>query len=209
MQEACRKICEILSFFTGLIIDLDIPKNINLPENFIIISNHQSLVDIPIIINSLLNHNIRFVAKKSLKYKIPSISLYLRIGKHAFVGRHDNFKETINEMEKISVLTKTDKVCLCIFPEGTRSKNGNLGEFHSAALKLICRLTDIPVVSIALDGGFNFSNIYSLINESSKFSYKLKVLSIYPKPKGKTEVNDLISKIKIEIDNQLKIWRNN
>ena len=139
MQVACRKICEILSFFTGLIIDLDIPKNINLPENFIIISNHQSLVDIPIIINSLLNHNIRFVAKKSLKYKIPSISLYLRIGKHAFVGRHDNFKETINEMEKISVLTKTDKVCPCIFPEGTRSKDGNLGEFHSAALKLICR----------------------------------------------------------------------
>ena len=111
-------------------------------------------------------------------------------------------------MEKISVLTKTDKVCPCIFPEGTRSKDGNLGEFHSAALKLICRLTDIPIVSIALDGGFNFSNIYSLINESSKFSYKLKVLSVYPKPKDKTEVNNLISKIKIEIDNQLKIWRN-
>jgi len=207
-QDKCERLCNMLSFFSGLKFEIEIPDNLILPENFIIISNHQSLADIIIIGNSFKNHNIKFIAKKSLKYKVPLISIYLRAGKHAFVSAGTNFKETIKEMQNLAALTKVDKVCPVIFPEGTRSKDGKLGEFHSAAVKLICRLTDLPVVSVALDGGFNFSNIHSFINASSDISYKLKVMSIYPKPKGKTEVNNLMRDIKEEINTQLTAWRN-
>lgn len=198
--------CNMLSFFTGLKFEIDMPDY--LPDNFIIISNHQSLADIIIIVNAFKKYNVKFIAKKSLKYRIPLISIYLRVGKHAFVSQKNNFRKTINEIEKMVELTKKENVCPVIFPEGTRSKDGKLGNFHSAALKLICRMTNLPIVSVALDGGFNFSNVYGFINASSKITYRIKALSVYPNPNGKEEVNKLILNIKEEINSQLENWRN-
>jgi 1-acyl-sn-glycerol-3-phosphate acyltransferase len=205
-EHKCTAGCRMLSFFSGLKFDIEL-KN-NLPENFIIISNHQSLADIIIIGYAFKEYNVKFVAKKSLKYNAPLISIYLRTGKHAFVGQRDNFKTTIKEFEKLAALAESNKVCPVIFPEGTRSRDGKLGVFHSAALKLICRFTDLPIVSVALDGGFNFSNIYGFINASSKITYRLKVLNVYSSPEDKAGVNTLIDKIRTEIDLQLSKWRN-
>ena len=200
---------KLLRYFTCISFKTDIPDYINLPENFVIICNHQSLVDIPFVFFTLPDHVIKFVAKKSLSKYIPLISICLRTGKHAIINQKRGFQKTKLELLKLSKLARTDNICPLIFPEGTRSKTGKLGKFHSAAFRILCKHSKLPILSIALDGGHYLSHLYNVFNISSNIELKLKILSVHNHPKDKTETDSLLEKIREEIESQLSIWKNN
>ncbi len=115
-------------------------------RGFVLVANHASLADI--ICLFCLGRHFKWLAKKSL-FKIPvfgwSMSLMryipLERGKHGSI--RDSFEEARRWLEQdVSVL---------IFPEGTRSKSGKLGEFKNGAFKLAI-LTGKPIVPIVIQG---------------------------------------------------------
>ena len=64
-----------------------------------------------------------------------------------------NLKEMDNSwIEKAVELIKKGESVL-IFPEGKLSKDGTLGEFHPGFL-MLARLTDVPVIPLAISGGY-------------------------------------------------------
>ena len=58
-----------------------------LPEQFIVIANHQSLLDIPVFMNFFSDKDVRFVAKDNLSRHIPLVSEMLRNQEHCMVPR--------------------------------------------------------------------------------------------------------------------------
>ena len=64
-----------------------------LPRVFLIVSNHQSLADIPAVTVCFPRHPVRFVAKRELRRGIPYISRSLRFGRSALVSRTRDFGE--------------------------------------------------------------------------------------------------------------------
>ena len=58
-----------------------------LPENFIIISNHQSLLDIPVYMKFLKGRDLRFIAKDALGRHVPLVSEMLRAQQHCLIPR--------------------------------------------------------------------------------------------------------------------------
>ena len=72
-----------------------------LPERFLLVTNHQSLADIAILVCAFPGHDLKYAAKKELKYGIPSVSLGLRLGNHAFVNRRGGFGETMRSLSHI------------------------------------------------------------------------------------------------------------
>ena len=58
-----------------------------LPEQFMIISNHQSLFDIPAFMNFFREKELRFVAKDNLSRHIPLVSEMLRAHRHCMIPR--------------------------------------------------------------------------------------------------------------------------
>ncbi|MCB0332922.1 MAG: 1-acyl-sn-glycerol-3-phosphate acyltransferase [Bdellovibrionales bacterium] len=118
----------------------------------ILVSNHQSMYDIPCLVWFLRQHHPRFIAKKELTKYIPSISFALRHCNHLLIDRDDPH----SAVEQITSYAKTveqNRTTICIFPEGTRAKDAKMKRFKSRGLETL--LKEIPsalVVPIALDG---------------------------------------------------------
>ena len=114
-----------------------LPKDVPI----IIISNHQSMWDIPTLIWKFRAHRPKFVAKKELAKGIPSISYNLRHGGSVAIDRKDR-KGSILKIKNFAKLVKENSFAVCIFPEGTRSRNGKIKPFKVAGVKTI--MDEIP-----------------------------------------------------------------
>lgn len=120
----------------------------------IIIANHQSFFDIPLFIWHLRRYHPRFVAKKSLRHGIPSVSLVLRTGGSALIDR-SNAKQALPQITALGRLVIERGCGACIFPEGTRARDGLMKPFKSAGVKALLEASPgVPVVPVAIDGAW-------------------------------------------------------
>jgi 1-acyl-sn-glycerol-3-phosphate acyltransferase len=113
---------------------------------YVIISNHQSLLDI-LIINSLL-YKYKWVSKIE-NFKVPIIGWYLNMARYITVDRG-------NEESKTGMLDKSynclkNKTSIMIFPEGTRSTESEIGFFKRGAFQLAIQ-ANTPILPILIDG---------------------------------------------------------
>lgn len=111
---------------------------IKLPNDrpVIIVSNHQSMFDIPLIIWYLRNLKPKFISKKSLGKGIPSISFNLRHGGNALIDRKDP-EQSIPTLKKFGKFIHENKFAAVIFPEGTRSRDGHPKKFAQTGMKIL------------------------------------------------------------------------
>jgi len=121
---------------------------INPRQPYVFMVNHQSNIDIPVLIQSLTAHQLRWIAKKELLW-IPFFGWALWASKHILVDRADprsaakSFK-TAGERIRVGL-------SVVVFPEGTRSRNGSLLEFKKGGLLLALK-TGTPIVPVTING---------------------------------------------------------
>jgi 1-acyl-sn-glycerol-3-phosphate acyltransferase len=111
-----------------------IPKGVPI----IFVSNHQSLYDIIGMIWFLRKFHPKFVSKKELGKGVPSVSYNLRHGGSVLIDRKDP-KQAISVIKMLSEYIELHKRSAVIFPEGTRSRNGNPKKFSETGLKMLCK----------------------------------------------------------------------
>ncbi|WP_306012797.1 MULTISPECIES: lysophospholipid acyltransferase family protein [unclassified Allomuricauda] len=104
----------------------------------IIVTNHQSMYDIPPIIWYMRKNHPKFVSKIELGKGIPSVSYNLRHGGSALINRKDP-KQSIAELQKLGKYIETNNRSAVIFPEGTRSRNGVPKPFRTTGLKVMMK----------------------------------------------------------------------
>jgi 1-acyl-sn-glycerol-3-phosphate acyltransferase len=111
-------------------------------ETYIFIANHQSIYDIPVIFASL-PYQLRIIAKESLG-RFPFLGWHLVRAGHLLVDRSNPDRAGIlNRWRRLVA----DRVSLIIFPEGTRSPDGEMGRFKAGSflLALEAGLTIVPL----------------------------------------------------------------
>ncbi|RNC88266.1 MAG: 1-acyl-sn-glycerol-3-phosphate acyltransferase [Winogradskyella sp.] len=109
------------------------PHKIATGRPVIIVSNHQSMYDIPPLIWYLRKHHVKFVSKKELGKGIPSISYNLRHGGSVLIDRKDA-KQALKAIEDFAKRIVENNWAAVIFPEGTRSRDGNPKPFKTNGL---------------------------------------------------------------------------
>ncbi len=124
-------------------------ENISPDATYVIVSNHQSLVDI-LVAFTLFTH-FKWVSKAEL-FSIPFIGWNMHLNQ--YVGLKRGHKDSIRTMYKAceSHLKRNSSVYL--FPEGTRSATGKLRPFKEGAFVLAKRL-NIPILPIVINGSKN------------------------------------------------------
>ena len=123
-----------------LAIRVKVENEYELPLNttLVFVSNHQGIFDIPPIISTFKKHHPKFVSKIELGKGIPSISYNLRKGGAALIDRKDG-KQAIATLVDFAKNINKNKWSAVIFPEGTRSRNGNSKSFAPSGLKIITK----------------------------------------------------------------------
>ena len=122
-------------------------------RNYIFASNHASLIDIPLLLIAVNRYTV-FIAKSELS-KIPIFKSILDKAGFIFVDRKNNdsaVKSMNNLIEDIKKIPRS----VAIFPEGTRTSDGNLLPFKKGAA-IFAINTDIPVVPVAISGTYSWS----------------------------------------------------
>ena len=120
----------------------------------IVVANHQSMYDIPMLGWIFRDHHPKFVAKIELSKGVPSISFNLRHGGSVLIDRSDA-RASMRAIQRFAGVVEEHRYAACIFPEGTRARDGMMKKFNLAGLLALVRATpSATIVPVAIDGSW-------------------------------------------------------
>ena len=120
----------------------------------IIVANHQTTFDIPAVIVGFRKNHPKFISKIELGKWIPSISYNLRHGGSVLIDRK-NPRQSVKDILMLGKHIEANNYAACIFPEGTRTRDGKLKPFMPAGIaSLIKTSPSALIVPFAIDGNY-------------------------------------------------------
>ena len=145
-------------------VSVDGAEHIKPGQSYVFVSNHQSMFDVwlvygwlPVIFKWLMKAELR---------KVPFVGTGCKAAGHIFIDRRSAkaAMESLKEVEK----QLTNGVCTVIFPEGTRTLNGEVGKFKRGAFQIAWDL-GLPVIPLSLDG------CYEVLPKGKPIVYRVPV----------------------------------
>ncbi|MCI0571373.1 MAG: 1-acyl-sn-glycerol-3-phosphate acyltransferase [Myxococcaceae bacterium] len=113
---------------------------------YVVVSNHESVAD-PFLL-SWLPFDMRFIAKEEI-FRLPLLGWMMKLGGDIPLKRGD--KESVERMREACRATLEAGVPVMMFPEGTRSPDGELLPFRDGAFQLAIE-AQVPVLPVAVAG---------------------------------------------------------
>jgi 1-acyl-sn-glycerol-3-phosphate acyltransferase len=159
-------------------------------ETYVIISNHQSLLDIILI--TRLGNNFRWVSKAEL-FRVPILGQTMRMARYLEVARGS--KESVLKFMDQALQTLDRNISVMMFPEGSRSKSTEIVRFKSGAFQLALR-RDKPILPVVIDGTGKVlpKEGYTI---KGRTRLRLKVLDpVYPGSFGSGDPDELATEIR-------------
>lgn len=120
-------------------------KNFHQRHSYVVVANHQSMVDIPVI-HGFMGLHIKWVMKQELR-KIPIFGTACHYLGCIFINRshHEAAIQSIHQAKK----SMSSKASVLFFAEGTRSRNGQVQPFKKGAF-VFARETGLPVLPVTV-----------------------------------------------------------
>lgn len=143
-------VCDFLRTFLRVKVELKNEHLLPTNEGFLLVCNHQSLLDPILILGSFKRKDINFIMKKEIR-RIPIAGRWLYNSGYYFLNRQNNREGLQTVLNSINVLKKGKSIG--VFIEGTRSKGPKLGEFHDASLKMALK-SGVKVVVCTIDNTY-------------------------------------------------------
>lgn len=144
-------------------------EHIDRKKTYVIVSNHRAMTDIPSLY--YLPLNFRWVSKREV-FRIPFFGQFLSVHGDICIDR-GNATAAMDQLLRDGKLWIGRGASVAIFPEGTRSRDGEIHRFKSGAF-MLAREAGVEILPVVMDGSS------TLINENRLFNWrntlKIKVL---------------------------------
>lgn len=155
-EEHDRIVCRMVDDWANRLLklagaEITVSGQENIPQGACVFAaNHQGFADIPVLLTRLDKpHPI--IAKKETK-KIPLLRDWMEELNCLFIDR-ENARQAMDCLKKAGELLEQG-YCVSIFPEGTRSKGGEIKEFKGGTIRLATR-AKVPIVPVCIEGTYN------------------------------------------------------
>ncbi|MCR5640759.1 MAG: 1-acyl-sn-glycerol-3-phosphate acyltransferase [Lachnospiraceae bacterium] len=161
----------------------DVPRD----QPVLYIGNHCSFFDI-VISYSQVPGITGFISKKEVK-KVPLLSTWMTINHCLFLDRKDlrqGLKVITDAIEEVR-----RGYSIFIYPEGTRSKDGKLGDFKAGSFKISTR-TDCPIIPVAITNSSDVFEDHLPFIKPTKviIRYGAPIIPSQLAPEDKKHIND-------------------
>jgi 1-acyl-sn-glycerol-3-phosphate acyltransferase len=117
-------------------------------QRYLFLVNHQSNIDIPVLVQSLPDFQLRWIAKKELLW-VPFFGWAMWAGKHIVVDRADS-TGAFGSLKKAAARIASG-ISVVVFPEGTRSTDGRVLRFKRGGFLLAAK-TGVSIVPVTING---------------------------------------------------------
>lgn len=148
----------------GIKVKINGLSNLDLNKNYIFAPNHSSSLDIPLMLGFTPIWLVP-IAKKELRW-IPFLGWAMKLAGHIFIDR-SNHEKAMDSINKIKNSIKKRPRSILLFPEGSRTNNGQLRRFKTGGLTLGIK-TKLDIIPVLISGTYR-----SLKKGSVKFSRNL------------------------------------
>lgn len=143
-----RSWARCLLFVSGVRVRAEGLDKIDLTKPYVIASNHASYMDTPVIL-TYIRLQFRFMAKEEL-FKIPFLGTHLKTAGHVSVPRSDP-RAAVRTMNEAAVNIREKGISMLIFPEGGRTRTGDLQEVKECVASIAIK-AGVPIVPVGLTG---------------------------------------------------------
>jgi len=168
----------------------------------VIISNHQSMLDI-LFVNTLC-YNYKWISKIE-NSRVPLLGWYLKMAGYITINRGND--ESKAEMMEKSFEYLHDGVSIMMFPEGTRSTDNEIGFFKMGAFTMALT-ADVPILPIVIDGTGGILPKHGWVMGNGRH-IKMRVLDpVPPSMFGTDKPEELADKFRELMTSELKKLRN-
>jgi 1-acyl-sn-glycerol-3-phosphate acyltransferase len=180
-------------FICGVKLEVKGAENIDTGVSRIYMSNHQSYFDIFALLAGL-PVDFKFILKQELM-SIPLLGWAMKGARYISINREDGRKAIIS-INKAAERIRNGASVL-IFPEGTRSEDGVVGEFKKGGF-LLAMKSGCDVVPMAIAGSRDI--FFKGNHKINKGTISLKIGKPIPVVEcSKRETNQLIEKVRAEV----------
>ncbi len=142
-----KGIFRILLGLSGVRLIIKGKENLTPDENVMYVGNHSSYFDILTTYVSM-PRKTGYIAKKELQ-KVPGIRTWMRLIGCIFIDRND-VRSSIRTIKESANQLATNR-SIFVFPEGTRSRDGQIKDFKEGTMKMALK-ANVPVVPVAISG---------------------------------------------------------
>ena len=139
-------------------------EHIEKDKPYVIVINHQSMVDIMMLY--LVPMTFRWVSKREV-YRIPFIGRFLLLHGDITIDRKQGSKAMRKVMEKGQMWLGRG-VSVSMFPEGTRSKDGEIHRFKAGAFAL-AKEAGVGILPVVMDGSSTMFKPSMMVNWRNEF----------------------------------------
>lgn len=172
-------------------------ENIDPKQAYVVVLNHQSMVDILSIYNLPLI--FKWVSKKEV-YRIPLVGRLLLMHGDIVINRA-SAKEAMQLVHTRGMKWLKKGASVAIFPEGTRSKDGEIHNFKAGAF-ILAKDAGVPILPIVLDGTSTLVRKGWMINWKNVIT--IKVLPPIPAEEvASRDIKDVMAQVKEDMVNTL------
>jgi 1-acyl-sn-glycerol-3-phosphate acyltransferase len=143
----CRGLTWVLTKSLACVQHVNVPGAEGLRGGTMFVANHQSFMD-PMLVGQAVPRSMSFLARSTL-FEVPVFGSLIRAVNAHPVKRGAADADALKTV--IRLLRAGESVLM--FPEGTRTRDGALGEFKSGAASIAIRCR-VPVLPVAIEGAY-------------------------------------------------------
>ena len=178
-------------------------ENIDPHKAYVMVLNHNSMVDILSIYNLPLV--FKWVSKKEV-YRIPIVGQLLYAHGDIVINRA-SAKEAMQLVHTRGLEWLKKGASVSIFPEGTRSKDGEIHNFKAGAF-ILAKDAGVPILPIVLDGTNTMVRKGWLVNWRNKIT--IRILPAIPAEEVQNrDIKDIMSQVREDMVDTLAEIRKN
>lgn len=155
----------------------------------LIVMNHQSLLDIPLVVKTVDGGYPRIVTRARYHRFIPLISHMVRLYQYPVVDPSANAPELLASLDSMTREARDSEVPIAIFPEGTRTRDGEIGRFRTRGLSHILRARDWTVHVFVADGFWRTAKLKDFLGGTDDIDGRMAYLGAveWPDPEADPE----------------------